>query len=123
MNEKSKMPFLAFTWMCLLSVNAWASSGTDLTNKYAWAENIGWVHFKGTAPDYNVRTLAFDTQPKGTPNWWLDLYGIGSETNGGADSIRVTDLSIDGADNGIRIKSMRGAGGPVDPRCRRRLSV
>jgi hypothetical protein len=26
---------------------------------------------------------------------------IGSETNGGADTIRVTDLSIDGADNGV----------------------
>jgi len=38
---------------------------------------------------------------------------IGSETNGGADTIRVTDLSIDGADNGIRIKSNSGKGGRV----------
>jgi polygalacturonase len=38
---------------------------------------------------------------------------IGSETNGGADTIRVTDLSIDGADNGIRIKSNSGKGGNV----------
>ncbi len=38
---------------------------------------------------------------------------IGSETYGGADSIRVTDLSIDGADNGIRIKSNSGRGGLV----------
>jgi polygalacturonase len=38
---------------------------------------------------------------------------IGSETNGGADTIRVTDLSIDGADNGIRIKSNSGKGGKV----------
>jgi polygalacturonase len=38
---------------------------------------------------------------------------IGSETNGGADSIRVTDLSIEGADNGIRIKSNSGKGGKV----------
>jgi polygalacturonase len=38
---------------------------------------------------------------------------IGSETNGGADTIRVTDLSIDGADNGIRIKSNSGRGGKV----------
>ena len=30
---------------------------------------------------------------------------IGSETDGGASAIRVTDLSIDGADNGMRIKS------------------
>jgi polygalacturonase len=38
---------------------------------------------------------------------------IGSETSGGADSIRVTDLSIDGADNGIRIKSNSSKGGLV----------
>jgi polygalacturonase len=38
---------------------------------------------------------------------------IGSETYGGADSIRVSDLSIDGADNGIRIKSNAGRGGVV----------
>jgi polygalacturonase len=38
---------------------------------------------------------------------------IGSETSGGADSIRVTDLSIDGADNGLRIKSNSSKGGLV----------
>jgi polygalacturonase len=38
---------------------------------------------------------------------------IGSETYGGADSIRVVDLSIEGADNGIRIKSNAGRGGLV----------
>ncbi len=38
---------------------------------------------------------------------------IGSETNGGASAIRVTDLSIDGADNGIRIKSNSARGGLV----------
>jgi len=38
---------------------------------------------------------------------------IGSETDGGAIAIRVTDLSIDGADNGIRIKSNSSRGGLV----------
>lgn len=38
---------------------------------------------------------------------------IGSETNGGASKILVTDLSIDGADNGIRIKSNSHKGGAV----------
>ena len=38
---------------------------------------------------------------------------IGSETYAGAEAIRVTDLSIDGADNGIRIKSNITRGGPV----------
>ncbi len=38
---------------------------------------------------------------------------IGSETDGGAGSIAVTDLSIDGADNGIHIKSNDSRGGLV----------
>jgi polygalacturonase len=38
---------------------------------------------------------------------------IGSETNGGASAIRVTDLSIEGADNGLRIKSNAARGGLV----------
>jgi len=38
---------------------------------------------------------------------------IGSETNGGVEAIRVDDLTIDGADNGIRIKSNASRGGLV----------
>jgi len=38
---------------------------------------------------------------------------IGSETVGGASRIRVSDLTIDGADNGIRIKSNSSRGGHV----------
>jgi polygalacturonase len=38
---------------------------------------------------------------------------IGSETDGDASAIRVSDLSIDGADNGIRIKSNATRGGLV----------
>jgi polygalacturonase len=38
---------------------------------------------------------------------------IGSETFGGASAIRVSDLSIDGADNGLRIKSNITRGGLV----------
>ena len=38
---------------------------------------------------------------------------IGSNTDGGASAIRVSDLSIDGADNGLRIKSNTSRGGPV----------
>lgn len=38
---------------------------------------------------------------------------IGSETNGGASAIVVDDLTIDGADNGLRIKSDASRGGKV----------
>jgi polygalacturonase len=39
---------------------------------------------------------------------------IGSDTNGGVIAIRVSDLTIDGADNGLRIKSDRSRGGLVE---------
>ena len=38
---------------------------------------------------------------------------IGSNTDGGASAIRVSDLSVDGADNGLRIKSNITRGGLV----------
>ncbi len=38
---------------------------------------------------------------------------IGSETDGGASAIRISDLSIEGADNGLRIKSNASRGGLV----------
>jgi polygalacturonase len=39
---------------------------------------------------------------------------IGSETNGGVSGIRVQDLSLDGPDNGIRIRSNPTRGGLVE---------
>jgi polygalacturonase len=38
---------------------------------------------------------------------------IGSGTAGGASAVRVTDLTLDGTDNGVRIKSDRSRGGLV----------
>ncbi|MDR3723991.1 MAG: glycosyl hydrolase family 28 protein [Terracidiphilus sp.] len=43
--------------------------------------------------------------------YWGHGMSIGSETDGGVSQIRVTDLSLDGADNGIRIKSNGSRGG------------
>jgi polygalacturonase len=45
--------------------------------------------------------------------YWGHGMSIGSETNGGVSKIRVTDLSLDGTDSGIRIKSNGARGGLV----------
>jgi polygalacturonase len=45
--------------------------------------------------------------------YWGHGISIGSETNGGVAAIRVQDLSLDGPDNGIRIKSNPARGGLV----------
>ncbi len=46
--------------------------------------------------------------------YWGHGMSIGSETNGGVSKIRVFDLSLDGPDNGIRIKSNGSRGGLTD---------
>jgi polygalacturonase len=46
--------------------------------------------------------------------YWGHGVSIGSETNGGVSGVRVTDLTLDGPDNGIRIKSNASRGGLVD---------
>jgi polygalacturonase len=43
--------------------------------------------------------------------YWGHGMSIGSETNGGVSKIRVFDLSLDGTDSGIRIKSNGSRGG------------
>jgi polygalacturonase len=45
--------------------------------------------------------------------YWGHGMSIGSETNGGSAKIRVSDLSLDGPDNDIRIKSNGCRGGLV----------
>ena len=45
--------------------------------------------------------------------YWGHGMSIGSETFGGVSAIRVDDLSLDGPDNGLRIKSNASRGGLV----------
>jgi polygalacturonase len=74
-----------------------------------------WIH----AGDDNVAVKANGSGPMShisiTHNHFFTGHGmsIGSETNGGVDHMLVSDLTIDGADNGIRIKSDRSRGGLV----------
>jgi polygalacturonase len=71
------------------------------------------------AGDDNVAIKAHDRGPTThmtvAHNHFYTGHGmsIGSQTEGGASAIRVSDLSIDGAKNGLRIKSNSGRGGLV----------
>lgn len=77
---------------------------------HAWGENIGWLKFKGTSPSYGVRSRAFDTQPQGTPNWWLDHYHVteGYEAGDGVPAWQkyVMDVDPTVADNYLQIMAV-----------------
>jgi polygalacturonase len=85
------------------------SSSTNVTIAYSWIragdDNIAIKAGKnGSAAHMTILR-----------NHFYSGHGmsIGSETEGGVSAIRVTDLTIDGADNGIRIKSDVSRGGLV----------
>lgn len=85
---------------------------------HAWGENIGWVKFSGASPDFGVRTLAFDTQPAGTPNYWLARYGV-TEDHDAGDGVPASDKYVMDVDptvsgNALRITSITPGVGNVD---------
>ena len=83
------------------------------------ARNVTITHSYVNTGDDNVAIKAGSNGPSSnitiSHNHFYRGHGvsIGSETNGGAHAIRVFDLSIDGADNGLRIKSNASRGGLV----------
>ncbi len=82
--------------------------------------NVTIAHSYIDTGDDNVAIKAGDAGPAShitiAHNHFYSGHGmsIGSGTNGGVHAVRVTDLTIDGADNGIRIKSDRSRGGLVE---------
>ncbi len=91
------------------------TDGIDPVN----ATNVTITHCHISTGDDQVAIKAGGAGPSGhmtiAHNRFYTGHGmsIGSETDGGASAIRVTDLSIDGADNGLRIKSNETRGGAV----------
>ncbi len=89
---------------------------TDGVDPGNGARNVTITHSYIRAGDDNV---AIKGGPGGATNmtishdhfYWGHGMSIGSETNGGVSRIRVFDLSLDGPDNGIRIKSNGSRGG------------
>ncbi len=92
------------------------TDGIDPSN----ATNVTITHCHIGAGDDNVAIKAGGAGPSShitiAHNHFYSGHGmsIGSETDGGVSAIRVTDLSIDGADNGLRIKSNASRGGRVN---------
>ncbi len=91
---------------------------TDGVDPGAGSKNISITHSYIRTGDDNV---AIKGGTGGVTNmtvshnhfYWGHGMSIGSETNGGVSKIRVFDLSLDGPDNGIRIKSNGSRGGLV----------
>jgi polygalacturonase len=91
---------------------------TDGIDPGSGSKNITITHSYIRTGDDNV---AIKGGPGGITNmtvshnhfYWGHGMSIGSETNGGVSALRVTDLSLDGPDSGIRIKSMGTRGGLV----------
>jgi polygalacturonase len=91
---------------------------TDGIDPGAGSKNITITHSYLREGDDNV---AIKGGPGGLTNmtvshdhfYWGHGMSIGSETNGGVSKLRVFDLSLDGPDSGIRIKSMGTRGGLV----------
>jgi polygalacturonase len=85
----------------------------------AQSRNITVTHSYIRTGDDNIAIKAGDgptTNMTVIHNHFYSGHGmsIGSETNGGVSQIRVSDLSLDGPDNGIRIKSSPTRGGLVE---------
>jgi polygalacturonase len=95
--------------------NARNTDGIDPSS----STNVSIVHSYIRAGDDNVAIKAGSAGPAThitiAHNHFYSGHGmsIGSETNGGVSDVVVADLTIDGADNGIRIKSDRSRGGLV----------
>jgi polygalacturonase len=85
----------------------------------ASAKNVTIIHSYINTGDDNIAIKAGSSGPSSNisilHNHFYRGHGvsIGSETDGGAHAIRVFDLSIEGADNGLRIKSNASRGGLV----------
>ncbi len=83
------------------------------------ATNVSIVHSFINTGDDNIAIKAGNSGPTRNitvaHNHFYSGHGVsvGSETNGGASAIRVTDVTFDGTDNALRIKSNGSRGGLV----------
>jgi polygalacturonase len=96
------------------NTDAFDPNGADwtITRSYISVDDDNVAIKGGTVLANNATSASFFTIAH---NHFYTGHGmsIGSETNAGVSDIQVTDLTIDGTDNGLRIKSDRSRGGIV----------
>ena len=103
-------------WALKIDTPQRLARNTDGVDPGNGSRNVTITHSFIRAGDDNV---AIKGGPGGATNMTIShnhfYYGhgmsIGSETDGGVSQIRVFDLSLDGPDNGLRIKSNGSRGG------------
>jgi polygalacturonase len=107
-------------WAVKIDTPKWARN-TDGIDPQAGSSNISIIDSYIRAGDDNISPKSTSTggavthmTVRNTHFYNGHGFGIGSQTSGGLIAIRVDGLSIDGSDNGIRIKSDKSRGGLVD---------
>jgi polygalacturonase len=87
-------------------INPSSSRNVTITQSYIRAgdDNVAIKAGSGKTRDISIVHNHF---------YWGHGMSIGSETNSGVNGIYISDLSVDGADNGLRIKSNPSRGGLV----------
>ncbi len=107
-------------WGVKIDTPKWARN-TDGIDPQAGSSNVSIVGSWIRAGDDNVSPKASEGTGAVTHVTMRDThfynghgFGIGSQTAGGLSHIVVTNLTIDGSDNGLRIKSDRSRGGLVE---------
>jgi polygalacturonase len=106
-------------WGVKLDTPKWARN-TDGIDPQAGSKNITIAHSWLRTGDDNISPKSTDATGEVKDITVEDVhfynghgFGIGSQTSGGLSHILARDLTIDGSDNGLRIKSDKSRGGLV----------
>ena len=106
-------------WAVKIDTPKWARN-TDGIDPQAGSTNISIIDSFIRSGDDNISPKSNAAGPvthmsvRNTHFYNGHGMSIGSQTSGGISAIRVEGLTIDGADNGLRIKSDKSRGGLVD---------
>jgi hypothetical protein len=111
-----------FAWAANVGWINFEQSAIDIASGsfsgYAWGENIGWLSFTDVGPGERMRSMAFDKQDQGTPNFWLAGYHVDEAYDAGdgvpAWQKYVMDVDPTVPGNYLRIESISNEDGAVE---------